>query len=60
MTVPKKRTSILKKNIRKRVWKNKVYRVSQNALSLAKSLYTGKSKGFFCNNKEGIQSGLKN
>lgn len=54
MTVPKKRTSKLKKNIRKRVWKNRVYRVSQNALSLAKSLYTGNSKGFLCNNKEGI------
>nr|YP_010974734.1 ribosomal protein L32 [Korthalsella rubra]WNR57311.1 ribosomal protein L32 [Korthalsella rubra] len=49
MAVPKKRTSMLKKNIRKNVWKNRVYRASLKAFSLAKSISTGNSKSFLCN-----------
>nr|YP_009163066.1 ribosomal protein L32 [Sinopodophyllum hexandrum]YP_009485430.1 ribosomal protein L32 [Achlys triphylla]YP_009490667.1 ribosomal protein L32 [Dysosma versipellis]YP_009490749.1 ribosomal protein L32 [Dysosma delavayi]YP_009490831.1 ribosomal protein L32 [Dysosma majoensis]YP_009490914.1 ribosomal protein L32 [Diphylleia grayi]YP_009490997.1 ribosomal protein L32 [Dysosma aurantiocaulis]YP_009491079.1 ribosomal protein L32 [Podophyllum peltatum]YP_009491161.1 ribosomal protein L32 [Dysosm len=47
MAVPKKRTSISKKRIRKNIWKFKGYLVAVKALSLAKSLSTGNSKSFF-------------
>nr|YP_010490093.1 ribosomal protein L32 [Koenigia lichiangensis]UWM11222.1 ribosomal protein L32 [Koenigia campanulata var. fulvida]UWM11734.1 ribosomal protein L32 [Koenigia lichiangensis] len=47
MAVPKKRTSISKKRIRKTIWKRKGYSVALKALSLAKSLSTGNSKSFF-------------
>nr|YP_010992748.1 ribosomal protein L32 [Syzygium suberosum]WOZ08850.1 ribosomal protein L32 [Syzygium suberosum] len=47
MAVPKKRTSISKKRIRKNIWKKKVYLAALKAFSLAKSLSTGNSKSFF-------------
>nr|YP_010945383.1 ribosomal protein L32 [Salsola heptapotamica]UNZ11980.1 ribosomal protein L32 [Salsola heptapotamica] len=47
MAVPKKRTSIYKKRIRKNIWKKKGYWAALKAFSLAKSLSTGNSKGFF-------------
>lgn len=47
MAVPKKRTSRLKKRIRKNIWKERGYRAALKAFSLAKSLSTGKSKSFF-------------
>nr|WRM54028.1 ribosomal protein L32 [Breynia androgyna]WRY69951.1 ribosomal protein L32 [Breynia androgyna] len=47
MAVPKKRTSISKKRIRKQIWKRKGYWVALKAFSLAKSVSTGNSKGFF-------------
>nr|YP_009872669.1 ribosomal protein L32 [Dipentodon sinicus]QKT26910.1 ribosomal protein L32 [Dipentodon sinicus]UQK92899.1 ribosomal protein L32 [Dipentodon sinicus] len=47
MAVPKKRTSISKKRIRKNVWKRKGYWAALKAFSLAKSLSTGNSKSFF-------------
>nr|NP_084750.1 ribosomal protein L32 [Oenothera elata subsp. hookeri]YP_010294991.1 ribosomal protein L32 [Oenothera elata subsp. elata]YP_010295411.1 ribosomal protein L32 [Oenothera wolfii]Q9MTI3.1 RecName: Full=Large ribosomal subunit protein bL32c; AltName: Full=50S ribosomal protein L32, chloroplastic [Oenothera elata subsp. hookeri]ALR86046.1 ribosomal protein L32 [Oenothera elata subsp. elata]UMO90929.1 ribosomal protein L32 [Oenothera elata subsp. elata]UMO91181.1 ribosomal protein L32 [Oenothera len=47
MAVPKKRTSISKKRIRKTIWKKKAYWASLKAFSLAKSLSTGNSKSFF-------------
>nr|QSX42985.1 ribosomal protein L32 [Peganum harmala] len=47
MAVPKKRTSILKKRIRKNIWKKKGYWAALKAFSLAKSLSTGNSKSFF-------------
>nr|YP_009762165.1 ribosomal protein L32 [Bidens pachyloma]QIQ59051.1 ribosomal protein L32 [Bidens pachyloma] len=47
MAVPKKRTSISKKRIRKNIWKRKGYGASLKALSLGKSLSTGNSKSFF-------------
>nr|YP_009776613.1 ribosomal protein L32 [Moeroris amara]YP_009776870.1 ribosomal protein L32 [Emblica officinalis]YP_010179166.1 ribosomal protein L32 [Breynia spatulifolia]YP_010260224.1 ribosomal protein L32 [Emblica urinaria]YP_010620595.1 ribosomal protein L32 [Phyllanthus niruri]WRY69701.1 ribosomal protein L32 [Phyllanthus fluitans]QJA27099.1 ribosomal protein L32 [Moeroris amara]QJA27524.1 ribosomal protein L32 [Emblica officinalis]QUV75396.1 ribosomal protein L32 [Breynia spatulifolia]QZR91674.1 len=46
MAVPKKRTSISKKRIRKQIWKRKGYWVALKAFSLAKSVSTGNSKGF--------------
>nr|YP_009630948.1 ribosomal protein L32 [Bongardia chrysogonum]QBZ77364.1 ribosomal protein L32 [Bongardia chrysogonum]QWC55199.1 ribosomal protein L32 [Bongardia chrysogonum] len=47
MAVPKKRTSISKKRIRKNIWKFKGYLAAVKAISLAKSLSTGNSKSFF-------------
>nr|UEP17833.1 ribosomal protein L32 [Fallopia dentatoalata] len=47
MAVPKKRTSISKKRIRKNFWKRKAYSAALKAFSLAKSLSTGNSKSFF-------------
>nr|YP_009942892.1 ribosomal protein L32 [Pseudowintera colorata]YP_784435.1 ribosomal protein L32 [Drimys granadensis]Q06GU8.1 RecName: Full=Large ribosomal subunit protein bL32c; AltName: Full=50S ribosomal protein L32, chloroplastic [Drimys granadensis]ABH88346.1 ribosomal protein L32 [Drimys granadensis]QOD40399.1 ribosomal protein L32 [Pseudowintera colorata] len=47
MTVPKKRTSMSKKRIRKNIWKRKGYWAALKALSLAKSISTGHSKSFF-------------
>nr|YP_010552724.1 ribosomal protein L32 [Phyllagathis tuberosa]UTM96105.1 ribosomal protein L32 [Phyllagathis tuberosa] len=47
MAVPKKRTSISKKHIRKNIWKIKAYFTALKAFSLAKSIYTDNSKSFF-------------
>nr|YP_010395206.1 ribosomal protein L32 [Boenninghausenia albiflora]UQJ72734.1 ribosomal protein L32 [Boenninghausenia albiflora]BEV75413.1 ribosomal protein L32 [Boenninghausenia albiflora] len=47
MAVPKKRTSRLKKRIRKNIWKKGGYWAALKAFSLAKSLSTGNSKSFF-------------
>nr|YP_009670122.1 ribosomal protein L32 [Azima tetracantha]QCW95441.1 ribosomal protein L32 [Azima tetracantha] len=47
MAVPKKRTSISKKRIRKNFWKRKGYWTALKAFSLAKSLSIGNSKSFF-------------
>nr|YP_010577697.1 ribosomal protein L32 [Bistorta macrophylla]YP_010942988.1 ribosomal protein L32 [Bistorta paleacea]QXL58752.1 ribosomal protein L32 [Bistorta coriacea]WLS50195.1 ribosomal protein L32 [Bistorta vivipara]UZP14644.1 ribosomal protein L32 [Bistorta macrophylla]WLS49685.1 ribosomal protein L32 [Bistorta macrophylla]WLS54305.1 ribosomal protein L32 [Bistorta paleacea] len=47
MAVPKKRTSISKKLIRKNFWKRKGYSAALKAFSLAKSISTGNSKSFF-------------
>nr|YP_010168700.1 50S ribosomal protein L32 [Nothoscordum bonariense]QRZ02228.1 50S ribosomal protein L32 [Nothoscordum bonariense]QXY00223.1 ribosomal protein L32 [Nothoscordum bivalve] len=47
MAVPKKRTSIAKKRIRRNIWKKKGYLVAIKAFSLAKSISTGNSKSFF-------------
>lgn len=46
MPVPKKRTSISKKKIRKNFWKKKGYTAGLKAFSLAESIFTGNSKGF--------------
>nr|YP_010919482.1 ribosomal protein L32 [Muiriantha hassellii]WAJ51968.1 ribosomal protein L32 [Muiriantha hassellii] len=47
MAVPKKRTSILKKRIRKNIWKKGGGWAALKAFSLAKSLSTGNSKILF-------------
>nr|YP_010276444.1 ribosomal protein L32 [Cryptocoryne elliptica]UHY39565.1 ribosomal protein L32 [Cryptocoryne elliptica] len=47
MAVPKKRTSMSKKRIRKSIWKKKGYLTALKAFSLAKSVSTGQSKSFF-------------
>lgn len=47
MAVPKKRTSLSKKRIRKNIWKLEGYWVALKAFSLAKSLSTGNSKSYF-------------
>nr|YP_010723504.1 ribosomal protein L32 [Diplarrena moraea]WDW26874.1 ribosomal protein L32 [Diplarrena moraea] len=47
MAVPKKRTSISKKRIRRNIWKKKGYFAAVKAFSLAKSVSTGNSKSFF-------------
>nr|ARO91034.1 50S ribosomal protein L32 [Flintiella sanguinaria] len=46
MAVPKKRISKSKKNSRNAKWREKANKQAQNALSLAKSVMTGKSRGF--------------
>nr|YP_010406372.1 ribosomal protein L32 [Rhamnoneuron balansae]URC16173.1 ribosomal protein L32 [Rhamnoneuron balansae] len=51
MAVPKKRTSISKKRIRKNIWKKKGYWAALKAFSLAKSLSTGNSNYFFLREK---------
>nr|YP_009413562.1 ribosomal protein L32 [Allotropa virgata]ASN78889.1 ribosomal protein L32 [Allotropa virgata]ASN78912.1 ribosomal protein L32 [Allotropa virgata] len=51
MGVPKKRTSISKKAIRKNIWKRKGYLSYLKALSLGKSLLTENSKSFFIRKK---------
>nr|QJF73155.1 ribosomal protein L32 [Iris loczyi] len=54
MAVPKKRTSISKKRIRRNIWKKKGYFAAVKAFSLAKSISTGNSKSFkfFCATNE--------
>nr|WKF51330.1 ribosomal protein L32 [Iris boissieri] len=47
MAVPKKRTSISKKRIRRNIWKKGGYFAAVKAFSLAKSISTGNSKSFF-------------
>nr|UDZ61002.1 ribosomal protein L32 [Limnocharis flava] len=47
MAIPKKRTSVSKKRIRKNIWKKKGYFAASKAFSLAKSISTGNSKSFF-------------
>nr|QBE86961.1 ribosomal protein L32 [Ancistrocladus congolensis] len=47
MAVPKKRTSISKKSIRKNIWKKRGYWAALKAFSLVISLSTGNSKSFF-------------
>nr|QGS65041.1 ribosomal protein L32 [Microcycas calocoma]QKN99167.1 ribosomal protein L32 [Microcycas calocoma] len=48
MAVPKKRTSKLRKRIRRNVWKGKANQAAIKALSLAESISTGRSKIFYC------------
>nr|UFK63178.1 ribosomal protein L32 [Osmunda mildei] len=47
MAVPKKRTSRSRKRIRKNVWKDKTNKIALKALSLARSILTGRSKSFY-------------
>ena len=46
MAVPKKKTSKSKKNMRKATWKRKATVAAQKALSLGKSVLTGRSNSF--------------
>ncbi len=46
MAVPKKKTSNSRRNKRKATWKNKAAVAAQKALSLGKSVLTGRSTGF--------------
>nr|YP_010466052.1 ribosomal protein L32 [Corydalis temulifolia]YP_010466073.1 ribosomal protein L32 [Corydalis temulifolia]QOD41564.1 ribosomal protein L32 [Corydalis temulifolia]QOD41585.1 ribosomal protein L32 [Corydalis temulifolia] len=52
MAVPKKRTSLAKKRIRKNIWKRKGYWAARKAFSLAKSLSTGNAKSFLYDKKK--------
>nr|YP_009420239.1 ribosomal protein L32 [Cryptomonas curvata]ASO75727.1 ribosomal protein L32 [Cryptomonas curvata] len=52
MAVPKKRTSKSKKNSRLAKWTNKANLQAKKALSLAKSILSGKSTSFISNNSE--------
>ncbi len=46
MAVPKKKTSKGKRNQRHSVWKGKAEVAAQKALSLGKSILTGRAQGF--------------
>jgi large subunit ribosomal protein L32 len=46
MAVPKKKTSKSKRDMRRATWKRKAALQAQRALSLGKSVLTGRSKGF--------------
>ena len=46
MAVPKKKTSKSKRNQRHAVWKAKAADAAQKAISLGKSVLTGKAQGF--------------
>nr|YP_010154033.1 ribosomal protein L32 [Corydalis adunca]YP_010154044.1 ribosomal protein L32 [Corydalis adunca]QQW51866.1 ribosomal protein L32 [Corydalis adunca]QQW51877.1 ribosomal protein L32 [Corydalis adunca] len=52
MAVPKKRTSLSKKRIRKNIWKRKGYWAARKAFSLGKSISTGNSKRFLYHTKK--------
>nr|YP_010528612.1 ribosomal protein L32 [Acriopsis javanica]UXW65503.1 ribosomal protein L32 [Acriopsis javanica]UXW65656.1 ribosomal protein L32 [Acriopsis javanica] len=55
MAVPKKRTSMSKKNIRRNLWRKKGFLEAVKAFSLAKSISTGKSKSFFVRQKKVLE-----
>nr|QGQ49109.1 ribosomal protein L32 [Goodyera foliosa]QXO03561.1 ribosomal protein L32 [Goodyera foliosa]QXO03647.1 ribosomal protein L32 [Goodyera foliosa]URF20085.1 ribosomal protein L32 [Goodyera velutina] len=55
MAVPKKRTSMSKKNIRRNIWKKKGFLAAVKAFSLAKSVSTGQSKSFFVRQKKFLE-----
>ncbi|MBE9177259.1 50S ribosomal protein L32 [Oculatella sp. LEGE 06141] len=46
MAVPKKKTSSSKRDMRKATWKRKAALEAQKALSLGKSILTGRSNSF--------------
>ncbi|MEB3357982.1 MAG: 50S ribosomal protein L32 [Synechococcales bacterium] len=46
MAVPKKKTSKSKRSMRRAVWSRKAALQAQKALSLGKSVLTGRSNGF--------------
>ena len=46
MAVPKKKNSKSKRNQRQAVWKGKAAIAAQKAISLGKSVLTGKAQGF--------------
>ncbi|WP_017659982.1 50S ribosomal protein L32 [Baaleninema simplex] len=46
MAVPKKKTSKTKRNQRRAVWKRRAALEAEKALSLGKSVLTGRSTGF--------------
>ena len=46
MAVPKKKTSKSKRNQRYAVWKSKASVAAQKALSIGKSVLSGKAQGF--------------
>jgi len=58
MAVPKKRTSISKKKIRKNFWKKGGYWTALKAHSLAECIFTDKSKSFFYTDKRNKSKGF--
>jgi large subunit ribosomal protein L32 len=46
MAVPKKKTSKSKRDMRKATWKRKAEIQAQRALSIGKSILTGRAEGF--------------
>lgn len=52
MAVPKKKTSKSKRDQRKATWKRKAEIQAQRALSIGKSILTGRAEGFVYNQTE--------
>ncbi len=52
MAVPKKKTSKAKRNQRRAVWKRKAAFQAEKALSLGKSILTGRSKFLYPSDEE--------
>jgi large subunit ribosomal protein L32 len=46
MAVPKKKTSKSKRDMRRATWKRKAQAQAQKALSIGKSILTGRAEGF--------------
>ncbi|MDX2230792.1 MAG: 50S ribosomal protein L32 [Leptolyngbyaceae cyanobacterium bins.349] len=46
MAVPKKKTSKSKRDMRRATWKRKAAAQAQKALSIGKSILTGRAEGF--------------
>jgi large subunit ribosomal protein L32 len=46
MAVPKKKTSKSKRDMRRATWKRKAQAQAQRALSIGKSILTGRAEGF--------------
>ncbi len=46
MAVPKKKTSKSKRDMRRATWKRKAAAQAQKALSMGKSILTGRAEGF--------------
>nr|YP_009269539.1 ribosomal protein L32 [Aphyllorchis montana]ANT72449.1 ribosomal protein L32 [Aphyllorchis montana] len=55
MAVPKKRTSMSKKHIRRNLWRKKGSLAAVKAFSLAKSVSAGQSKSFFVRQKKVLE-----
>jgi large subunit ribosomal protein L32 len=55
MAQPKKKTSSAKRDQRKATWKRKANLQAQRALSLGKSILTGRAKGFVYPNDEATE-----
>ncbi|MCS7031228.1 MAG: 50S ribosomal protein L32 [Gloeomargarita sp. SKYG116] len=56
MAVPKKKTSKARKRQRKAVWKRQASLAAQKALSLARSILTGRSRSFYYPTDEAEES----
>ena len=56
MAVPKKKTSKSKRDSRKAVWKRKATVHAQKAISLGKSILSGKNDGFVYPMAEEVES----
>lgn len=52
MAVPKKKTSNSKRDMRRATWRRKAEVQAQKALSMGKSILTGRARGFVYEQKE--------
>ena len=57
MAVPKKKTSKGKRNQRHAIWKGKAFIAAEKALSIGKSVLTGRAQGFVYPINESTEEG---